>query len=393
MRLPERAPQAGQRFSLVVAILYAGFLFAGSATVLLGVLLPHLAARYRLTDSNSGTLLMIQFATCASGALFVRRRLVMTLSLGYMLMACAALALVLVPQVFAAAMIGLFGLGLGMAMTSTSVWVGRVFPGSRGTALALLNFFWSVGASLCPLIVARLPLRFSLLDVCLPVGVLAAAFALLALPAASVAAARESASSAVKPVIAPLPLVALFSAIAFLYVGVEAAVGNWMSTYAVRTVSWSFPKSSLAAACFWGALLAGRGLTPVALRLLTETRLHLLSIASTCLAILLLLSAHSAIALVAAACACGLTLGPVFPITISLFLERAGEARNAGWVFATAGYGGAALSWCTGMVSTGVHSLRAGLLVTLAAAFVMLLLALRIVPSADTKLAATAVRI
>ncbi|MGB6132343.1 MAG: hypothetical protein WBG54_11220, partial [Acidobacteriaceae bacterium] len=203
----------------------------------------------------------------------------------------------------------------------------------------------------------------------------------------------ESAASAAKPVTAPLPLVALFSAIAFLYVGVEAAVGNWMSTYAVRTVSWDFSRSSLAAACFWGALLAGRGLTPLALRFLSETRLHLLSIASTCLAILLLLSVHSAIALVAAACACGLTLGPVFPLAIALFLERAGEARNAGWVFATAGYGGAALSWCTGMVSARVHSLRAGLLVTLAAAIVMLLLALRITPSRDTELAAAPIRV
>jgi len=393
MRLPEGAPQKEPRVSFVVAVLYAGFLFAGSATVLLGVLLPRLAAQYRLTDSNSGTLLMIQFAACASGALFVRRRLVMTLSLGYVFMAFAALALLLAPRVFAVAMIGLFGFGLGMAMTSTSVWVGRVFPGSRGTALALLNFFWSAGASLCPLIVARLPVRFSLPDVCLPVAVLGAAFALLALPAASVAAARESAASAAKPMTAPLPLVALFSAIAFLYVGVEAAVGNWMSTYAVRTVSWDFSRSSLGAACFWGALLAGRGLTPLALRFLSETRLHLLSIASTCLAILLLLSVHSAIALVAAACACGLTLGPVFPLAIALFLERAGEARNAGWVFATAGYGGAALSWCTGMVSARVHSLRAGLLVTLAASFVMLLLALRITPSRGTELAPAPIRI
>ncbi len=384
----EHGPQAGPRISFVVAVLYAGFLFAGSATVLLGVMLPRLAAQYHLSDSSSGTLLMIQYATCASGALLVRRRLMMTLALGYLLMTSGALALLPAPRALAAPMIGLFGLGLGMAMTSTSVWIGRRFTGSRGSALALLNFCWSGGASLCPLIVTRLPVHFSLTEICLPVALLGAAFAVLVLPARNLAASRRATPGAGASAAAPFPLVALFSGIAFLYVGVEAATGNWMSTYAVRTVSWDFPKSSLAAAGFWGALLAGRGLTPLALRFLTEARLHLLSIAAACFAILLLLSTHSAAGLVAGACACGLTLAPIYPLTISLFLERAGEAPNVGWVFATAGYGGAALSWCTGVVSTAVHSLRAGLFATLAAALVMLGLSLGIGPRADAKPAA-----
>jgi len=382
----EPGPRAGPRISFVVASLFAGFLFAGSATVLLGVMLPRLAAQYHLSDSSSGTFLMIQYATCASGALLVRQRLMMTLALGYLLMAAAAVALLPAPRVLAAPMIGLFGLGLGMAMTSTSVWIGRRFTSSRGSALSLLNFCWSGGASLCPLIVARLPVRFSLTEICIPVALLGAAFAALALPARNLSPARGPAPSAGPSTAAPLPLVALFSGIAFLYVGVEAAVGNWMSTYAVRTVSWNFPKSSLAAACFWGALLAGRGLTPLALRLLTETTLHLLSMVAACFAILLLLSAHSAAGLVTGACTCGLSLAPLYPLTIALFLERAGEARNVGWVFATAGYGGAALSWCTGVVSAAVHSLRAGLFVTLAAALVMLGLSLQMVSSMGRKL-------
>jgi fucose permease len=72
----------------------------------------------------------------------------------------------------------------------------------------------------------------------------------------------------------------------------------------------------------------------------------------------------------------GFALAPVYPLTIALFLEQAGDSRNTGWLFAAAGYGGAIFPGLTGIVSTGAHSLRAGLLSPLAATTAMLLLTL-----------------
>ena len=72
--------------------------------------------------------------------------------------------------------------------------------------------------------------------------------------------------------------IAYFALLAFLYVGIEATVGNWMSTYASRTTAWTFAGSTLAVAVFWAALLLGRALTPVLLTRMPELRLYRVSV-------------------------------------------------------------------------------------------------------------------
>jgi fucose permease len=144
-----------------------------------------------------------------------------------------------------------------------------------------------------------------------------------------------------------------------------------MSTYATRATAWSFAGSSLALAAFWAALLLGRAITPAALLLLTEPRLYRLSVGLTILGICVLLAAHHPAALLTGSALTGLASGPVFPLTLSLFLAEIGASRNAGWVFAVAGLGGAVCSWLTGVISSGTGSLRIGLIVPAAAAVVM----------------------
>lgn len=372
------ASPSPDHLSPAILSLYAGFLFTGAMTVLLGVMLPRIAALHELKDSQSGALLMIQFAASACGALLVRRRFRLTVIRGYALMSLGALVLMLLPARLAPAAIAIFSLGLGLAMTSTSMLMGRIFTTSRGAVLSFLNFCWSAGATVCPVIVARLPGKFSLQLVCVPIVLLSALFAVLVrlgrLP--DVQPGSEHATGRRE---SHLAAILLFSAIGFLYVGAESTIGGWMSTYAARAIAWDFTRSNLAAACFWAALLAGRGLAPVILRYVSELRLFLLSIACASLGILVLVQAHTSPALLAGACCTGLALGPIFPLTISLFLARAPETRNAGWVFAVAGFGGAVLPWLTGIISTASHSLRSGLLLSLAAAAAMLLLSLRIV--------------
>jgi FHS family glucose/mannose:H+ symporter-like MFS transporter len=358
-----------------IAWLYAGFLFTGALTVLLGLMLPRIAMLHHLTDSESGALLLIQFAASACGALLVRRHFERTLLRGYALIAIGAGLLMLGPVTWAPLGIGMGGLGLGIAMTSTSMLVGRIFPQSRGSALSLLNLCWSIGAFVCPVLVARLPGHFSVDALCAPVAALGVAFAVvLWLKGLSLIAAEPPpASSSIKT---RSGMIVLFAAIGFLYVGTEAGLGGWMSTYASRAIAWNFTRSNLAAACFWGALLLGRALAPLALRIVSEVRLYLGLMGGASIGIVLLVEAHSPVVLLAGACCAGLALAPIFPLTISLFLAQAGETKNAGWVFAIAGFGGAVLPWMTGVVSAGTHSLRMGLMVSLAADLAMLLLAL-----------------
>lgn len=375
MRRDRQTIPEASRLDPTVAGLYAGFLFTGATTVLLGLLVPRLAALHHLSDGQCGALLMTQFAGSASGALLVRRRFERTLMRGYALMGAAALLLIAAQGLAAAAAVALFGLGLGMAMTSTSMLVGRMFPEARGSALSLANFCWSGGALLCPLLVARLPGRFAPDRLCIHIAILSAAFALVGWKGSFPAAAPEAAFAGEgrEP---RRSVIVLFAALAFLYVGIESTIGGWMSAYASRAAAWDFTRGNLAAACFWGALLLGRAAAPAVLRAVSEAKVYLLSIAGALAGILVLLAAHGPILLLAGAGCTGLALAPIFPLTIALFLRQAGESRNAGWVFAIAGFGGAVLPWLTGMVSTHAGSLRAGLLVTLVADAGMFLLAL-----------------
>ena len=96
--------------------------------------------------------------------------------------------------------------------------------------------------------------------------------------------------------------------------------------------------------------------------------------AATIAGVLLLLSAHRPLTILAGSALTGLALAPLFPLILALFLEEIGGSRNAGWVFAVAGLGGAVLSWLTGTISSGTGSLRIGLLVPGAAALLMLLM-------------------
>jgi fucose permease len=339
--------------------------------VLLGCILPRLSATGHLRDQGAGLFLLVQFAAAASGALLVRGSYWKALACGYALTSLSALSIVLLHSRVSLAAFGFYGLGLGVAMTSTSMLIGRLYPDRKGAALALLNFSWSVGSVICPLLVARyLPLAGSTIAFA-PVALFAAPFALLPL------LATERDFHAIKAMDAPLTkiderkAIFYFALLSFLYVGIEATVGNWMTTYVTRTISWNFSLSSLAVSCFWGALLLGRATTPGILRIISEHRLYRVAVLAMIVGVCMILAAHGPGLLVAGSVFTGFALAPVFPLTLSLFMERVGESRNVGWVFATAGLGGAVLSWLTGAISTESGSLRVGLTVPVVAALVM----------------------
>jgi fucose permease len=341
--------------------------------VLLGSILPRLSAPWHLRDKDAGLLLLVQFATSASGALLVRRNLWRALTCGYGLIGAGAIGIFLLQQRSLPAF-AVYGLGLGLAMTSTNMITGRRYPQRMGAALALLNFSWSAGAVACPLLVAHFLRLTTSSAAFVVIGLLALPFALLPLLSAR---GDVQASASAGPALTGMreaTTILYFAVLAFLYVGIEASIGNWMSTYATRAAAWTFAGSTLAVALFWAALLLGRLVTPVILARMAELGLYRASVFATITGVLLLLAAHRPVTILAGSILSGLALAPLFPLILALFLEEIGGSRNAGWVFAVAGLGGAVLSWLTGTISSGTGSLRIGLLVPGAAALLMLLM-------------------
>jgi MFS transporter, FHS family, glucose/mannose:H+ symporter len=361
------------RFRLLEPLLHLGFALTGVGTVLLGSILPRLSAQWHLRDKDAGLLLLVQFAMSASGALLVRRNFWKTLACGYGLMGGGAFAIFLLQQRSLPAF-GVYGIGLGLAMTSTNMLTGRRYPKRMGAALALLNFSWSAGSVACPLLAAQFLRHAKASSAFVLVGLIALPFAFLPL-----LGDRDDLHTPAVPGPAPARMkeattIAYFAFLAFLYVGIEATVGNWMSTYANRTTASTFAGSTLAVAVFWAALLLGRALTPVMLTRMPEQRLYRVSVVVTIAGVLVLLSAHSPLMILAGAAVTGLSLAPLFPLILALFLAEIGESNNAGWVFAVAGLGGAVLSWLTGIVSSDTGSLRIAMLVPGSAALLMLLM-------------------
>jgi MFS transporter, FHS family, glucose/mannose:H+ symporter len=361
------------RFRLLEPLLHLGFALTGVGTVLLGSILPRLSAQWHLRDKDAGLLLLVQFAMSASGALLVRRNFWKTLACGYGLISCGAFAIFLLQQRSLPAF-GVYGLGLGLAMTSTNMLTGRRYPKRMGAALALLNFSWSAGSVACPLLAAQFLRHAPASSAFVLVGLMALPFAFLPL-----LGDRDDLHASSVPGPAPAGMkeattIAYFAFLAFLYVGIEATVGNWMSTYASRATAWTLAGSTLAVAVFWAALLLGRALTPVILTRMPEQHLYRVSVVVTIAGVSVLLSAHNPSMILAGGAVTGLSLAPLFPLILALFLAEIGQSNNAGWVFAVAGLGGAVLSWLTGIVSSDTGSLRIGLLVPGSAALLMLLM-------------------
>lgn len=366
--LPRRISERAE-----TSLLFAGFFLTGIGTVLLGSILPELSHLWGLSDARAGQLFAAQFTGSALGALLIRPRLYRGLGAGYALFVGGAFALQWVPSPLHVPDFFLLGLGLGLTMTSISMLVGTSSAGHRGRSLLLLNFFWSAGAAVCPILAAAWPLHSSRSTM------FPALACVSVLPAM---AAWHRPSSPLDPLTTqrsilrtPASVIIFFACMAFLYVGVEASLGGWMATYTMRTLSWKASAATAMASVFWTSLLVGRGAAVLLLKYVRERTLYQLGVAGTLLGMLVLLAAHSLPAIVAGAVLCGVALAPLFPLILAFFMARAEVSPRDGWVFSISGFGGAALAWLTGAISSQTGSLRTGLAVPAVAAALLMVMA------------------
>lgn len=359
---------------------YIAFVMAGIGTTILGPILPALSSQWSMNDAHAGSLFTAQFLGSALGGLLAGIRPIQGAVSGFITAAISLLVLTLATNQSAAAVVFVYGLGVGLVLTGINLTVSRIAGEQRGAALSWLNFCWSLGATICPILTALFVARHVLngfLFILSSVYV-ASAISIMFRSRSNLQSASEETQGMSGAPASMGFLIAFFAALLFLYVGIETTLGGWLSTLASRlhhaSVVGAFAIS--ASSFFWLALLVGRGVTPLLLKKIPEVWLHPLAIGFSVLSICFLLIAQSFAAIAIGGSLAGLSLAPVFPISLSFFLSHAGKSRSVGLVFAICGTGGAALPWITGVVSTYHRSLQWALSVPLLASVLMLALSI-----------------
>ena len=364
--------RSGSR-TVLLALLFVGFVLIGIPTVIIGPILPVFISRWSLDDSQAGFFFTVQFASSLCGvwiatALTRWRGYRPPLILGYALTG-AGLALLNAPTHTQALLAtALFGVGYGTVTPPTNLSAAEA-GGERSAGLvSLLNFAWGIGAVACsPLVLLALRHRMLtplLLAIAIGALLLACCFFAVSFPVDTHRSASESSTSSLSPTPAFAITIAI-SALFFIYVGTETSVGGWAAEHAKRLAGHASNLSTIAPMFFYGGLMAGRGLAPLVLMRVRENRVALASLFIAALGIAFVIAATSQRPAIVGLTVAGFGCASIYPIYISWFSKWYGAAarRIGGVVFSLASLGGSAVPWLVGFVSKQSGSLRIGLLI------------------------------
>lgn len=351
-------------------VLHVAFGLTGVLHAIGGALLPALAGSLGLSDSRSGALFLCYFLGTPLGALVSVGRYARLMTIGYIVAAAACCGIAVggpwvLPLLFFA-----LGTGVGMVMTAVNMYAGRAYAGRTAAPLTLLNFTWSAGALVAPLLAARVLAGHSwrtaywLLAIASAVAAVACWVGLEEPPEEQPVAGAGSSSR-------NWGVIALFAFLAFLQVGVENTTATWLASYAMRVASTGAARAAASSSLYWGGYLAFRGLWAVLLNRMNAMRVLCAMVVAALLASALLVGFSSAAPV--AMLLLGAALAPVFPLLLSQFFARA-RVRDSRWVLAMCGFGGSVLPWLTGVISSSAGSLRLGLTTVPAALVVMVCL-------------------
>jgi MFS transporter, FHS family, glucose/mannose:H+ symporter len=367
------------------AIVYVVFVPTGIVTVMIGPLLPILAARWSLNDAQSGYLISAQFigallGTLSSSLLLPRLGFRWTIAAGQILMALGTAGLLGTSLSAGTATVFCYGAGIGLTIPAGNLMVAEVSPERRSSALNLLNFCWSAGAISCPFLLACFQatrgIQFFLVGVAmLLLGLTAVVVASpihVTLPVSS--PEYDTAQSYFKFLRQPVAVV--LGALFFVYVGTENALGAWLASYAGRTSNLPFAAWMTVPSFFYGALLLGRALAPVSLKLMTDAQQAISGAALALLSSVFLILSKSIVAISTCAFFAGLGLSTLYPIIIAILSATFGAQgmKIGGVMFALSTLGGAIIPWLVGLVSTKFNALRLGLIIPPAGCLLMIVL-------------------
>lgn len=358
-------------------LLHLNFLLTGIVMTFLGPMLPLLMSRWAMSDAVAGRLYLTQFVSSmfgmlSSAPLVQRRGYRFTFILGLILMSTGMALLASGPHWRGIIAVAILGFGHGITTPAGNLRTADVNPGRSASALNVINAVWGLGAMSSPLLI-RLATALKH-----PAWFLYGVAAGLALLLVAFAAVRfvpdEHSSNERSPTggLQPSGFLLIVSSLFFIYVGTETAFGGWVATYAHRigtSSGWE-----LAPSFFYGSMLVGRSLAPLALK-----RLRAITVAQAGLTLALLggvslVSARGISFVFIGSVLAGLGLASIFPISVSFFPAWFGTSSRAasGPIFAAGNMGGAVLPWVVGVVSTHSGSLRTALVVPLICVIAML---------------------
>jgi MFS transporter, FHS family, glucose/mannose:H+ symporter len=376
VHLPHEAHSDGIGIGPSAPWLATDFLLAGLGTVLLGPLLPSVAHAWQLTDAQSGLLLLAKFVGAFLGGISVPRRLGLGIFVGSLLafvgFGAFALSHSLLPGCIA---LFVSGIGLGQIIASTNILTGRRYRAHTGSALASLNFFWSLGAVITGVLVATLIPRYGLRN---PLLYFATLYLLsgmggLLRHASSVNEARSEAEPA-HPLAASS--IALFALFLFLYGGLETCLTAWITTFTIRFSDLRLLGGQSGVVLLWASLTGGRALASIALRRASELAVQRAGLLLVSVVIAVLAWAHHGWMLSCCCMLLGLGVAPFFPATFALLMRKRPPARTAGFILAVSGLGAALFPWTMGVLSTQTGSLRVAMIVPWTLAVLLLVLSL-----------------
>ena len=353
--------------------LAAGFLLAGLGTVLLGPILPELARTWRIDDAHSGLLLAAKFAGSFLGGVSVPRRLRLGIASGMVSSCIGFTAFALSPGLLTGC-VALFigGFGLGQIIASTNILAGRRYRRHTGSALASLNFFWSLGAVVCGLIAAAVLPRWGLRG---PLLSFAAMFLVAGL-GGWIGTVRSSPGTVVpsntEGAALPRSILVYFAMLLFLYGGLETCMTGWLTTYTLRFSDLRLLGGQSALVLLWSALTAGRAVSAAAMRWVSESLIQRLGLAVSAVLIAALTATRNGTLLSLDCLLLGLALAPFFPSTFAILIAHRPTARQAGFILAVSGLGAALFPWMMGVVSTHSGSLRIAMAVPFTLALALL---------------------
>jgi fucose permease len=354
-----------------------GFLLTGIGVALLGPILPLLTRQWALSDARSGLLPVAEFLGIFLGSLTILRRPRLSFFWGSVA-AAAGFLLFSTPQNWILLCAGLFAgcWGLGQIITSTNLIAGDRFAATRGVALTSLNFLWSLGAILSPLLA-------SWLSPFIAVSRLLAGFAVLfaLVVVAHLMEWRRTPTATPQNELRqsstfrlPLQVFIYFAAFFILYGAFEGSISFWITTYMLRYGAQSLAVSQSATTVFWVALTAARGITSLLLLRIGEKIILRTALGTLACATAGLILSHSATSIFLWTGLLGFAAGPVFPINCSHLLHNTPTPREAGLIMALTSLGAALLPWIVGAASQHLGSLQLAFVLPLIAACTMFLL-------------------
>ncbi len=343
---------------------FFSFLFCctGVGNALVGTTLPAILHQWHLNDSRGGLLLLAAWGGSTLGAVFAQGTSGKATAIGLCLSAAGLFFLVYGSATPLPLLYGVYGLGLGIITTSISLMRAReAEPTRTEVELNRLNLLWALGACCTP-VLALHSLRL------LSVGsifrgfsaVLGAAsliaFAISGSPVGSRAPISVAATHSRNAQLAWAPArLCLFAATA---VGLESAIGSWLTTYAERSTA-GVATAVSANAAFWAGLLLSRALHSLSSsKRLSSGPMRTVYVVAVSLALLLLIALPRRGVLPVAGFLGGFGLGPLYPWVLSVALPRFRSTA----VFVFAGVGASLTPWLTGVLSSASGSLRVGLL-------------------------------